>query len=109
MLQVWREWKDQTPLSVLDQNIKENYSQTEVMKCIQIGLLCAQHNPDARPTMVEVVSYLGSYSANMPTPLEPTVFLRSRMELTAFPQGSSSKQSESDSINEMSISNFLPR
>ncbi|XP_057446458.1 cysteine-rich receptor-like protein kinase 25 isoform X2 [Lotus japonicus] len=101
---VWREWKDQTPLSVLDQNIKENYSQTEVMKCIQIGLLCAQHNPDARPTMVEVVSYLGSYSANMPTPLEPTVFLRTRMEPTAFPEGSSSKQSESDSINEMSIS-----
>lgn len=39
-----QKWIDQTPLSILDQNIKEDYIKSEVIKCIQIGLLCVQHD-----------------------------------------------------------------
>ena len=97
MLQVWRQWRDQTPLSILDASINENYSEIEVIKCIQIGLLCVQQNPDDRPTMVAIVSYLSSHLIELPSPQEPALFLHGRKDHKAL------------SINEMSISQFLPR
>ncbi|KAI5444730.1 hypothetical protein KIW84_013124 [Lathyrus oleraceus] len=110
---VWRQWKDQTPLSILDPNIVEDYSKVEVTKCIQIGLLCVQHNPDARPSMVTVASYLSSYSIELPTPQEPTFFLHRRTNSKSHAQESSSTQSANSSslfsMNEMSITNFIPR
>ncbi|KAL2320044.1 hypothetical protein Fmac_029013 [Flemingia macrophylla] len=33
--QVWRQWRKQTQLSLLDPSIKENYSESEVIRCIQ--------------------------------------------------------------------------
>ncbi|RZB61882.1 Cysteine-rich receptor-like protein kinase 25 isoform C [Glycine soja] len=94
---VWRQWRDQTPLSILDASINENYSEIEVIKCIQIGLLCVQQNPDDRPTMVAIVSYLSSHLIELPSPQEPALFLHGRKDPKAL------------SINEMSVSQFLPR
>ena len=43
-------------------------SQTEVMKCIQIGLLCVQHDAVHRPTMGDVVAMLtGCLDVPQPT------------------------------------------
>ncbi|CAI8593574.1 unnamed protein product [Vicia faba] len=110
---VWRQWKDQTPLSILDPNIEEDYSKIEVTKCIQIGLLCVQHNPDARPSIVTIASYLSSYSIELPTPQEPIFFHHGRTISKSHAQESSSTQSANSSslfsLNEMSISNFIPR
>ncbi|XP_058779284.1 cysteine-rich receptor-like protein kinase 25 [Vicia villosa] len=110
---VWRQWKDQTPLSILDPNIKDDYSKIEVTKCIQIGLLCVQHNPDARPSMVTIVSYLSSYSIELPTPQEPIFFSSGRTNSKSDAQESNSAQSANSSslfsMNEMSITNFIPR
>ncbi|KAI5444733.1 hypothetical protein KIW84_013126 [Lathyrus oleraceus] len=112
---VWRQWMDETPLSILDPNIKGDYSKSEVIKCIQIGLLCVQHDPDARPSMVTIVSYLSSYSIELPAPHEPAFFLRSKTYSKALIQESSSTQSANAytssllSTNEMSASIFLPR
>lgn len=71
MLQAWRQWRDQTPLKILDQDIRESCNDSEVMKCIQIGLLCVQEKPDDRPTMARVVSYFSSPVAELPFPGEP--------------------------------------
>jgi len=49
-------------LNTLDPKLKENYSNIEVMRCVQIGLLCVQENPNARHTMVKIVSYLSSHT-----------------------------------------------
>ncbi|KAG4380602.1 hypothetical protein AAZX31_16G179000 [Glycine max] len=110
---VWRQWRDQTPLSILDASINENYSEIEVIKCIQIGLLCVQQNPDDRPTMVAILSYLSSHLIELPRPQEPALFLHGRKDPKAFAQESSSSHninaSTLFSINEMSISQFLPR
>ncbi|KHN24392.1 Cysteine-rich receptor-like protein kinase 5 [Glycine soja] len=110
---VWRQWRDQKPLSILDASINENYSEIEVIKCIQIGLLCVQQNPDDRPTMVAILSYLSSHLIELPRPQEPALFLHGRKDPKAFAQESSSSHninaSTLFSINEMSISQFLPR
>ncbi|KAG5007310.1 hypothetical protein JHK85_025852 [Glycine max] len=80
---VWKQWSDHTPLNTLDPDITENYSEIEVIKCIQIGLLCVQQDPDARPTMVTVASYLTSHPIELPTPQEPAFFLHGRMDENA--------------------------
>ncbi|KAG5134042.1 hypothetical protein JHK82_025230 [Glycine max] len=112
---VWKQWSDHTPLNILDPDITENYSEIEVIKCIQIGLLCVQQDPDARPTMVTVASYLTSHPIELPTPQEPAFFLHGRMDENAVANESSSNQSINTSTplifsnNQMSISQFLPR
>jgi hypothetical protein len=98
----------------LDPKIKEDYSEKEFIKCIQIGLLCVQRDPDARPSMVTIASYLSSYSIELPTPQEPAFFLHDRTFSNVAAQGSSSTQfvnsSSLLSINQMSTTNtFSPR
>ncbi|KAI9127680.1 hypothetical protein K1719_000673 [Acacia pycnantha] len=69
--QAWKHWRNQTPLEIVDPEIKDSFSQSEVIKCIQIGLLCVQENPENRPTMARIVSYLSSLLAELPSPQEP--------------------------------------
>ncbi|WJX14805.1 hypothetical protein P8452_05018 [Trifolium repens] len=107
---VWRQWKNETPLIILDPKF-ENYSRIEVIKCIQIGLLCVQENPNVRPTMATVVSYLNSHSPELPSPQEPAFFIQHRMneEVTAQMELSSANNFISLSVNHMSISEFYPQ
>ncbi|KAL5166855.1 Cysteine-rich receptor-like protein kinase 25 [Glycine soja] len=107
----WKHWRDETPFNTLDAKLKESYSEIEVIKCIQIGLLCVQEDPNARPTMMSIVSYLNNHSIELPTPHEPTFFLYNRMDPIAYESnsGQSSNNFISSSINEMSISTFYPR
>jgi hypothetical protein len=63
---------------MLDPIMQESYAPNEVEKCVQIGLLCVQENPDDRPTMGTVVSYLTNVSADMPFPMEPAFFMHGR-------------------------------
>jgi len=104
---------DQTPISILDPNIQEDYSTNEVIKCIQIGLLCVQNDPDARPSIVTVASYLSSYAIELPTPKEPAFFLHGRTYSDVLALESSSTQSANSSAlfsyNQMSASTFIPR
>jgi len=107
------QWSDQITLSILDPNIKGTYSEYEVIKCIQIGLLCVQQFPDDRPTMVTIVSYLNNDFNELPTPQEPAFLLHGQMDKKGIPQDSSSSQSINTytplSFNDLSITQFLPR
>ncbi|CAL5209766.1 unnamed protein product [Lathyrus oleraceus] len=107
---VWRQWMNENPLIVLDSKL-ENYSLIEVLKCIQIGLLCVQENPNVRPTMSKVVSYLNRHSPELPSPHEPAFFIHSRMnqEVTSQTESSSANNFVSFSVNEMTISEVYPR
>ncbi|KHN01556.1 Putative cysteine-rich receptor-like protein kinase 31 [Glycine soja] len=112
---VWRQWKDQEPLSILDSNIKERYSQMEVLRCIHIGLLCVQENLNDRPTITTIISYFNNHSLELPSPQEPAFLLhRRRMDPEIVIQQESSLSQAANgsvlfSINEMSASDFYPR
>jgi len=110
---VWRQWTDLRVLSILDPGIKEKYSEEEVFMCIQIGLLCVQQNPHARPSMVKVVSYFSNHLVELPRPEEPTFFLHGTRNSKALTQELSYRASSSgctpSSVNEMPTSQFLPR
>ncbi|RZB53139.1 Cysteine-rich receptor-like protein kinase 25 [Glycine soja] len=108
---VWRHWMDETPLNILDPKLKENYSNIEVIRCIQIGLLCIQDYSDDRPTMMTIASYLSSHSVELPSPQEPKFFLYHRIDPIAAHASSRQLANNSlpSSINEISISKFYPR
>ncbi|QCD95111.1 somatic embryogenesis receptor kinase 1 [Vigna unguiculata] len=106
---VWRQWRSDS-LCILDPSIKEKYCEEEVIKCTQIGLLCVQQNPDARPTMMEVVSYFSNHSIELPDPEEPAFFLHGRMDSRPVPHSKQHTNGHTPfSINEMPTSQFLPR
>ncbi|WZZ87967.1 hypothetical protein YC2023_116546 [Brassica napus] len=84
----WKRWVEGRPEIIIDPFLVENPS-NEIIKLIQIGLLCVQENASKRPTMSSVIVWLGSETIKVPLPKAP-----------AF----TSKQSQSeDGI--MSISN----
>ncbi|MED6175774.1 hypothetical protein PIB30_081489 [Stylosanthes scabra] len=109
----WKQWRDGTPFQILDPNLHESCSQMEVIRCIQVGLLCVQENPSDRPQMAEVVSYLSNLSIELLSPHEPAFFVHGRMNpnMVAMEEDSGhlSNSSTQHSLNEMSISISVPR
>ncbi|XP_022720570.1 cysteine-rich receptor-like protein kinase 10 isoform X2 [Durio zibethinus] len=109
----WKHWKDGTPLELLDPILRDTYSRNEVIRCIQIGLLCVQEDPVDRPTMTTIVLMLNSYSVTLPLPKQPAFFLHSRTEGSMPNKEMESDQSTSRSmpwsINEASITELDPR
>ncbi|TVU40114.1 hypothetical protein EJB05_13564, partial [Eragrostis curvula] len=68
---VWRHWSGGTIVDIIDDSLGRNYSETEVIKCINIGLLCLQQNPIDRSTMSEIMLMLNS-DASLPPAARPT-------------------------------------
>lgn len=61
---------------MVDHSLESNYSESEMLKCVNIGLLCVQENPIDRPTMADVMILLNSDSTSSLKALaRPTNFL----------------------------------
>ena len=89
-----------------------NGSNSEIMRCIHIGLLCAQENIANRPTMALVVVMLNSSSLSLPLLSQPAFFMHTAMEQDNL-EFTVSDQSKSGSIhftvNEVTVSELDPR
>jgi serine/threonine protein kinase len=73
---VWRHWSEGAIAEMVDDSLGRNYSETEVLKCVNIGLLCLQQNPVDRPAMSDVVVMLdGDATSSLPPAARPTFFL----------------------------------
>ncbi|CAN1161172.1 Cysteine-rich receptor-like protein kinase 25 [Linum perenne] len=59
---VWDHWSKGVALQVRDPAMENRCANTEVLKCIHIGLLCVQESFSDRPTMSEVVMMLTSHT-----------------------------------------------
>ncbi|KAF5184957.1 Cysteine-rich receptor-like protein kinase, partial [Thalictrum thalictroides] len=70
----WRLWQEGNVLEFLEPVLRDSFSRSEVMRCIHIGLLCAQDDVYERPTMASVVLMLNSYSVTMPMPSAPPFY-----------------------------------
>ncbi|CAN6690023.1 unnamed protein product [Malus baccata var. baccata] len=109
---VWRHWRDGTLLELLDVNLRDSYSRSEVIRCMHIGLLCVQEDPDKRPKMQKILLMLSRYSLSMPSPERPAFFLHSRTDpnMPSMTCGSSDQPAgNSLSVNEASITELYPR
>ncbi|XP_039156008.1 G-type lectin S-receptor-like serine/threonine-protein kinase At4g03230 [Eucalyptus grandis] len=67
----WKLWNDDKALDLMDQVLHETYNRDQVLKCINVALLCLQEDPSDRPTMSTAVFMLGSESATLPVPKKP--------------------------------------
>ncbi|GLT71514.1 hypothetical protein SLA2020_435280 [Shorea laevis] len=67
----WRLWVENKVLDLMDPALHEDCNADQFVKCVNIGLLCVQGDPNDRPTMSNVVTMLDSESATVPTPKHP--------------------------------------
>ncbi|KAB1206634.1 Cysteine-rich receptor-like protein kinase 25 [Morella rubra] len=113
----WQLWEDRTPLEyLLDPSMGDSYNRNEVMRCLQIALLCVQENPANRPTMASVVLVLSSHSTTLPLPQKPITYSTSshadqqNESLSVLDSADqSSSKSRPCSIYEASITELYPR
>ncbi|KAI7999677.1 Cysteine-rich receptor-like protein kinase 25 [Camellia lanceoleosa] len=107
----WKLWTEERPLDLMDSTLEGSYSRSEVIRCIHIGLLCVQEDPESRPSMATVVLMLNSYSVTLSVPQQPAFFARSKSE--SMPKSLDLDQSANKSIpwsvNEASITELDPR
>ncbi|KAJ7946882.1 Receptor protein kinase [Quillaja saponaria] len=96
----WTLWKEGKGLELIDSSIGDSYSVSEVLRCIQVGLLCVQQHAEDRPTMSTVVLMLSSENASMPQPKNPGFCLGKNPVET---DSSSSKQEESCTVNYVTV------
>ncbi|RDX96533.1 G-type lectin S-receptor-like serine/threonine-protein kinase, partial [Mucuna pruriens] len=95
----WRLWKDGISEQLIDACLANSCNIFEVVRCIQISLLCLQHHPGDRPNMAAVVVMLTSGNA-LPQPKEPGFLIR---RVSNEGEQSSNRQTSS-SINEVTVS-----
>ncbi|WJX49850.1 hypothetical protein P8452_36235 [Trifolium repens] len=87
----WTLWREEKLHDLLDQSLCDTYNANQFIRCSQIGLLCVQDEPGDRPNMSNIVTMLDNETTALPTPNQPTFFMRKNLSNT----GSSSLQLES--------------
>nr|VDD01239.1 unnamed protein product [Brassica rapa] len=104
---VWRYWKEGKGIEIIDPIIIDSSSSAlrtvhEILRCIQIGLLCVQERAEDRPVMSTVMVMLGSETTAIPQPKPPGFCVgRSLFET----QSSSSTQRDDElSVNQITLS-----
>ncbi|KAL2322231.1 hypothetical protein Fmac_026610 [Flemingia macrophylla] len=77
----WKKWKESKHFELLDPTLKHSFSETEITRCVQIGLLCVQGNPDQRPIMSTISLYFNCDQDDLPLPQEPAFLMRGKAEI----------------------------
>ncbi|KAM0952323.1 putative protein kinase RLK-Pelle-DLSV family [Dioscorea sansibarensis] len=71
---IWQHWTEGTALQLKDHRLGDDFQAEQVLRCINIGLLCVQEEPNERPNMVSVFVMLNSYLP-LPSPSKPAFVL----------------------------------
>ena len=103
LFQAWQLWKDKRWLQIVDASLVVECHTLEIMRCINVALLCVQENAADRPTMSDVVVMLSSESLTLPEPKHPAYFhIRVTAEETSI-------ITETSIVNDTTISTFRGR
>ncbi|KAI5020613.1 hypothetical protein ZWY2020_045501 [Hordeum vulgare] len=71
---VWEHWTAGTVLEMVDPCMDKNFSESDAVRCIHVGLLCIQSSPEDRPMMSTVAMMLGSDTFPLPAPSKPAFY-----------------------------------
>ncbi|KAL0320735.1 UNVERIFIED_CONTAM: G-type lectin S-receptor-like serine/threonine-protein kinase SD1-1 [Sesamum radiatum] len=71
----WLLWQENKDLELMDECLNDTFVESQVKRCIQVGLLCVQRFPEDRPVMSSVLFMLGSEGVVLPQPKEPGFFM----------------------------------
>ncbi|XVF79436.1 hypothetical protein PTKIN_Ptkin14bG0223100 [Pterospermum kingtungense] len=67
----WKLWKENRILDFIDKGISDSNYHKEILRCINIGLLCVQEFAKDRPKISSVVLMINSEIVDLPTPKQP--------------------------------------
>ncbi|CAA2959946.1 G-type lectin S-receptor-like serine threonine-kinase At4g27290 isoform X2 [Olea europaea subsp. europaea] len=67
----WNLWTEGNPMDLLDASLVILNSESEVLRCIHVGLLCVQQRPEDRPTMSNVLLMLDIEHPVVSQPKQP--------------------------------------
>ncbi|CAN4122490.1 unnamed protein product [Withania somnifera] len=99
----WKLYKNDRSLELVDEQLADSCNISQILRSIQVGLLCVQQRPDDRPSMFSVVQMLTNESL-LPQAKEPGFF----MERNVLDEANSESQTRS-SKNEFTITLLDPR
>ncbi|XP_047308360.1 G-type lectin S-receptor-like serine/threonine-protein kinase At4g27290 [Impatiens glandulifera] len=68
----WKLWNEEDAMKLVADSIQSSpVSESEVLRCIQVALLCVQHRAEDRPTMASVLSMFESENLAPTQPKQP--------------------------------------
>ncbi|CAA2965665.1 G-type lectin S-receptor-like serine threonine-kinase CES101 [Olea europaea subsp. europaea] len=73
----WELWMEKRVLEVMDSRLDVSSSKDNIVRCINVGLLCIQDQANDRPSMIDVVSMLTNDSVHEPVPKQQAFFIES--------------------------------
>ncbi|GLU23476.1 hypothetical protein SLE2022_394760 [Rubroshorea leprosula] len=102
----WDLWTSGRPLELMDPGLRDISSAYELVRYINIGLLCVQDRASDRPTMSSVVSMLSNELTILPSPKEPAF---SNVRSVGNPNTCLGSRAENCSVNEVTVSDMEAR
>ncbi|TKY49786.1 Cysteine-rich receptor protein kinase 25 [Spatholobus suberectus] len=105
LIYAWNLWCESKGFELMDPLIEKSCVSSEVLKCMHIGLLCVQEDAADRPTMSSVVHMLASDTVSLPVPTRPAF----SVGRAVTERESSSNTSTHYSVNEVTVSEVIPR
>ncbi|TYH25811.1 hypothetical protein ES288_A03G199600v1 [Gossypium darwinii] len=83
----WKLWKEGRALDLAEQSLRQSCNAYEYIRCVNIGLLCVQEDPDDRPAVSNVLLMLGSETPSLPIPKRPAYVVRRSLLSSASSSG----------------------
>ncbi|KAL8460249.1 hypothetical protein ACS0TY_031968 [Phlomoides rotata] len=100
---VWNLWNEDNVSASIDPRISSPRYESDISRCIHIGLLCVQELPKDRPSVSSVLSMLCSEIIELPDPKQPAFTTKSSQHDTGTSSSQQSQQSSS-SLNNVTLS-----
>nr|VDC76652.1 unnamed protein product [Brassica rapa] len=85
----WESWCESGGFTFLDRDLNHSCKAFEVARCVQLGLLCVQHEAADRPNTLQVMSMITS-TTDLPIPKQP-IFAVQTQNVETSNDGSMSK------------------
>ncbi|OAY63481.1 Receptor-like serine/threonine-protein kinase SD1-7 [Ananas comosus] len=101
----WNLWLEGNSHKLLDGAIGGPCPASEILRCIQVGLLCVQECPDDRPEMDSIVLMLASENIILSEPKKPVVCT----SVGPLRNGVLNGMNESHSVNHLTITSLEGR
>ncbi|XP_038895671.1 G-type lectin S-receptor-like serine/threonine-protein kinase SD1-13 isoform X2 [Benincasa hispida] len=67
----WKLWMEDNLITMIEPTIYESCYQQEILRCIEVGLLCVQEFVNDRPNISTIISMLNGAIVDLPSPKEP--------------------------------------
>ncbi|KAK4363488.1 hypothetical protein RND71_018729 [Anisodus tanguticus] len=79
----WRLWIEERAMQLTEKSLLESCNTSEVLKCINVALLCVQEDSNARPNMSDVIVMLVREGMSLPKPNRAAFAKRKHMSRTS--------------------------